>query len=70
MSNLGEQIRALRKAQHLTLDQLSEASGVNRATICAYERQKYIPRMQTAALILDALGYTFNISKKETEAMA
>lgn len=64
MSNLGEQIRAIRKAQHLTLDQLSEASGVNRATICAYELQKYIPNMQTAALLLDALGYEMSITKK------
>lgn len=64
MSNLGEQIRAIRKAQHMTLDQLSEASGVNRSTICAYERQRYIPNMQTAALILEALGYEFAVIQK------
>ena len=64
MSNLGEEIRAIRKAKHMTLDQLAAASGVNRATICAYELQKYIPNMQTAAILLDALGYEFSINEK------
>lgn len=65
MSNLGEKIREIRKAKHMTLDQLAAASGVNRATICAYELQKYIPNMQTAAVLLDALGYEFSISEKQ-----
>ena len=64
MSNLGEQIRSIRKAQHLTLDQLSAISGVNRATINAYELQKYIPNMQTASMLLEALGYEFSIQRK------
>jgi len=64
MNNLGEEIRAIRREQHLTLDKLSEMSGVNRATICHYELQKYIPNMQTAALLLDALGYEFTIQRK------
>lgn len=68
MNNLGEQIRAIRKEQHLTLDQLSAASGVNRATICAYETQRYIPNMQTAALLLEALGYEFTIKRKTAAA--
>lgn len=66
MSNLGEVIRTLRYEQHLTLDELSEASGVNRGTISAYELQKYIPNMQTAAAIFDALGYRFTVEKKES----
>ena len=67
MNNLGEQIRSIRKEQHLTLDQLAAASGVNRATICAYELQKYIPNMQTAAILLDALGYEFFIRPAEKQ---
>lgn len=64
MSNLGEQIRSIREEQHLTLDQLSAISGVNRATINAYELQKYIPNMQTASMLLEALGYEFSIQRK------
>lgn len=64
MDNLGKQIRAIRKEQHLTLDQLSDTSGVNRSTINAYELQRYIPNMQTAAALLDALGYELDIRKK------
>ena len=64
MSNLGEQIKSIRKEQHLTLDQLSSISGVNRATINAYELQKYIPNMQTASMLLEALGYEFSIQRK------
>ena len=55
MSNLGKEIKALRKKQHLTRDQLSALSGVNRATISAYETQRYIPNVRTAAMLLDAL---------------
>ena len=65
MSNLGEQIRTIRKEQRLTLDQLSALSGVNRATISAYETQRYIPNMQTAAMLLEALGYELSIAPKE-----
>lgn len=67
MSNLGDQIRTIRKEQRLTLDQLSALSGVNRATINAYETQRYIPNMQTAAMLLDALGYEFTITPKQPE---
>ena len=70
MDNLGTAIRNLRKSQHLTLDQLSELSGVNRATISAYETQRYIPNMQTATLLLDALGYRFEIKKKKNRRIA
>lgn len=66
MTNLGPQIRAIRKEKELTLDQLAAASGVHRATICAYETQRHIPNMQTAALLLDALGYELSIQKKST----
>lgn len=64
MTNLGEQIRAIRKDKKLTLDQLSAASGVNRATINAYEKQRYIPNMKTAAKLLDALGYELAVKRK------
>lgn len=64
MTNLGPQIKAIRKEQKLTLDQLSALSGVNRATISAYETQRYIPNTQTAALLLDALGYEMELKKK------
>ena len=64
MDNLGTEIRKIRKSKHLTLDQLSKASGVDRSTISAYETQRYIPNMRTAAILLDALGYEMAIRKK------
>ena len=65
MKNLGTEIRAIRKEQKLTLDQLSALSGVNRATISAYETERHIPNMNTAALLLQALGYEMALRRIE-----
>lgn len=65
MTNLGTEIKTIRKQQKLTLDQLSAASGVNRSTINAYENERYIPNMNTAALLFEALGYEMTLKRIE-----
>ena len=67
VNTLSEQLKRIRKEQRLTLDQLSALSGVNRATISAYETQRYIPNIKTAAQLLDALGYELSIQRKRKD---
>ena len=61
MTNFGPQVKTLRKARRMTQSQLAEQSGVNAATISAYETQKCVPNLETVSLLLGAMGYELGI---------
>ena len=53
---LGEQIRALRKEQGLSLEQLAEKSGVAVATLSRLENNKHSGNFKTHQKIAEAMG--------------
>ena len=54
--HLARRIRDLRKAHDLTLDRLSELSGVSRSTISSIEREETSPTAAVLDKLADALG--------------
>lgn len=64
MEGFGPRIREIRKNRGLTLDQLSDLSGIDRSTIWAYEVERHTPNMYTVELLLDALGYEVVLREK------
>jgi transcriptional regulator with XRE-family HTH domain len=54
--HIAQRIRALRKAHELTLDRLSELSGVSRSTISSIEREETSPTAAVLNKLADALG--------------
>lgn len=55
---LASRIRELRKTRALTLEQLSDQSGVSRSTISLIERQETSPTAAVLNKLADALGVT------------
>lgn len=56
---ISHRLRSLRRSKGYTLDQLSEISGVNRGTIHRIELDQVSPRVDTLALLCQALGTDF-----------
>ncbi len=54
--HIAKRIRALRKSHELTLDRLSELSGVSRSTISSIERNETSPTAAVLNKLADALG--------------
>jgi transcriptional regulator with XRE-family HTH domain len=54
--SFGERIRELRKAQHRTLEELSEASGLSRAAVSKIERGEMSPTYDSLLKIARGLG--------------
>ena len=57
----------LRLVNNITQNQLEKMSGINRTTICKYERYDRIPSLLNFTKILNAMGYELYIRKKEEE---
>lgn len=53
---IGEQIKQLRKQQHLTQKQLSEKSGIAEITIRQYEADRYNPKIEALKRLATALN--------------
>ncbi len=49
-------LRAAREKKDWTLDELSDASGINKSTISRLERSETQPRHDTVNVLEDALG--------------
>lgn len=56
LSDIGAQVRAMRKAQHLTIEQLSVASGISVGIISQVERGKANPAFSTLAQLAHGLN--------------
>jgi transcriptional regulator with XRE-family HTH domain len=54
--NLGQRIRAMRKAARLTLESVSAASGVSRAALSKIERGEMSPTYETLLKVARGLG--------------
>lgn len=59
---LGEQIRAERKRQRMSMDGLCEAIGISPTTLADFELNKRGPRLDTLLLITDALGLELHLT--------
>lgn len=55
---LGRHIARQRRARGLVIDDVAEASGLNRKTVMAVEHAQGAPSLTTLLLIADALGVT------------
>ena len=55
----------LRSVNDITQNQLEKMSGINRTTICKYERYDRIPNLLNFTKILNAMDYELCIRKKE-----
>lgn len=64
MENLSEILSTLRQQRGLTIRDLSEQTGINIANISLIETGKRIPRVDTLAKILSALGAELTIKKR------
>lgn len=58
LANLGERIRARRRAQKLTLDELAERAGVSRSMLSDIERGAKVPTLLVFDRLAVALGST------------
>lgn len=67
MENLSEILSTLRQQQGLTIRDLSAETGINIANLSLIETGKRIPRIDTLAKILSALGADLIIRKKVGE---
>lgn len=56
--SFGEKLKALRKAQHLTQEELASRCGIAKQNISRYEKSSRQPSIKTAKTIADALGVT------------
>lgn len=59
MSELGEQIRQLRKSKKMNQDELAAAVGVTKASISSYETGKRIPQHHVLQAISEALDVRY-----------
>lgn len=59
---LGEQIRAERKRQRISMDSLCEEIGISPTTLADFELNKRGPRLDTLLLITDALGLELHLT--------
>lgn len=64
MENLSEILTTLRQQRGLTIRDLSEQTGINIANLSIIETGKRIPRIDTLAKILSALGAELTITKR------
>lgn len=64
MENLSEILTTLRQQRGLTIRDLSEQTGINIANLSLIETGKRIPRVDTLAKILSALGAELTIKKR------
>ena len=60
VSAIGHTIVALAARRGMTLDDVSEASGVNLSTLYRIVAGTQDPKLSTAAAVADALGVTLN----------
>lgn len=63
--NIGEEIRRFRKANHMTVEDLSLAAGISTNTIGNIERNVTDPRFTIALDLLDTMGMQIKITQKE-----
>ena len=66
--SIGERIRALRNRHDLTLDELSQRSGVSRAMISRIERAEASPTAALLARLCEALGLSLSAFFADDEA--
>lgn len=64
---MGAALRAARKAENLSLEEVGSRVGVIRQTISKIETGKWNPGAEHLVAIADALGYEWNLTKRETE---
>ena len=60
MYNTQTRLKELREAKHMTQDELSAATGINRVAIARYETTNMGMTIGTARLLANALGCTVN----------
>ena len=60
MTSIPARIRSLRKAAHLTQDELALRIGANRVTVASYESGRYRPSVDALERLSSALGVTPN----------
>jgi transcriptional regulator with XRE-family HTH domain len=64
-------MRTARDAQGLTLDQLAEATGIDRATLNRYELGRQAPSFERGMLVARVLGVSLDsIARGETDGSA
>jgi len=67
ISELGSAVRAVRKAQGLTQEQLAAACGVGRRFIVELESGKPTCHLGKALLVLSALGLSVHLASRGDE---
>lgn len=55
----------LRSTNNITQNQLEKISGINRTTICKYERYDRIPSLLNFTKVLNVMGYELCIRKRK-----
>ena len=63
--NIGEEIRRIRKAKAMTIEDLALASGISENAIGYIERGVSDPRYTVALDLLDTMGMQIKITQKE-----
>lgn len=61
-------LRASRKAQGMTQQQLAEKTGMSQGEISRIERLSIVPQSTTLLLLANALGYTLKLEALPTAA--
>lgn len=56
--SFGENLKKMREKKGLTQEELAESMGVNKATICKYEKGVREPTLSATAVLAKELGCT------------
>jgi DNA-binding XRE family transcriptional regulator len=64
---LMRQIIELRENEKKTQSDLEKLTGIKQQTISRYETFEYLPNLKNLVKIVDSLGYSFQIVKKDEE---
>ena len=67
---IGLRIASLRKMQGLTITQLAERAGIQRAHLSRIEASKYAVTLETIQAIAEALGMTVDIIDERLRDLA
>ena len=67
---IGLRIASLRKMQELTITQLAERAGIQRAHLSRIEAGKYAVTLETIQAIAEALGMTVDIIDERLRDLA
>ena len=62
-----DQLIEIRKRNHLTQQDIANATGMQRGNIARIESKKYVPTLEVLMRYADCLGYTIRMTLEETK---